>query len=92
MSTTNTAPRGRSAKRGNATPLDLDALPDNALLTDAQKAAHSGFSIYAFRKWRADGKGQGPATIYLEGRPRSTVGAYRQWLATARGAGRSVFG
>lgn len=60
---------------------DLETLPDNALLTDKQKSLHSGFSVEAFKKWRREGRG--PETIYIEGRPRSTVAAYRAWLAGA---------
>lgn len=60
---------------------DISKLPGDALLTDRQKAAHSGFSISAFKQWRREGRG--PATIYIEGRPRSTVSAYRKWLSEA---------
>jgi hypothetical protein len=75
----------KSLKSGTAIPRsyktvpDLSKLPDDALLTDQQKSFHSGFSIEAFKKWRREGRG--PATIYIEGRPRSTVRAYREWLA-----------
>lgn len=61
---------------------NIAGLPDDALLTDRQKAAHSGFTVQAFKKWRREGRG--PATIYVEGRPRSTVRAYRDWIAGAR--------
>lgn len=61
---------------------DISRLPGDALLTDKQKALHSGFSIEAFKKWRREGRG--PETVYIEGRPRSTVAAYRAWLASAQ--------
>lgn len=60
---------------------DLSRLPDEALLTDRQKASLSGFTVEAFKKWRREGRG--PATIYIEGRPRSTVRAYREWIERA---------
>lgn len=60
---------------------DIDKLPDSALLTDGQKAAHSGYSIAAFKKWRREGGLRGPATIYVEGRPRTTVRDYRAWIS-----------
>lgn len=63
---------------------DIDKLPGGALLTDGQKAALSGFSVAAFKKWRREGGQRGPATIYVEGRPRTTVRAYREWIAGAQ--------
>ncbi|MBB3938165.1 hypothetical protein [Aureimonas phyllosphaerae] len=75
---------GTEARKRVARVPDLSDLPDNALLTDKQKSLHSGFSVEAFKKWRREGRG--PETIYIEGRPRSTVAAYRAWLATAQRA------
>lgn len=47
---------------------DLSSLPDDALLTNRQKALLTGFSTQAFKKWRR--KGRGPATICVEGPPQ----------------------
>ncbi len=61
---------------------DFQHLADDVLLDDAQIAALSGFSIPTHKRWRAEGKG--PAFIRLNGHPRSTVGAVRNWLASAK--------
>jgi hypothetical protein len=61
---------------------DISKLPDDALLSDRQNSAITGFTVDAFKKWRREGRG--PATIYVEGRPRTTVKAFREWINSGR--------
>ena len=69
----------RDELRQNTPIPDIDKLPDTALLNDRQKSLHSGFSEYTLRRWRMDGRG--PKIVYIEGKPRSFVRDYREWLA-----------
>ena len=64
---------------------DIARLPDDALLTRGQLAALTGFTEQAFKKWAREGRG--PAITRIEGRPRTSVRDYRQWVnADARPA------
>ena len=58
---------------------DIARLPDDALLTRGQLAALTGFTEQAFKKWAREGRG--PAITRIEGRPRTTVRDYRQWVS-----------
>ncbi|MBB3997147.1 helix-turn-helix transcriptional regulator [Aureimonas pseudogalii] len=61
---------------------DISTLPDEALLSRRQLAGLTGYTEQALRKWTKQGRG--PKTVYLEGRPRTTVKAYREWVAGAQ--------
>lgn len=61
-----------------ATAPDIASLPDDALLTRAQLAALTGFTDQAFKKWAKEGRG--PAITYVEGRPRTKVRHFREWV------------
>lgn len=63
---------------------DLEKLPDDALLTRQQMVALSGFALQTFKKWARQGRG--PVLTYVEGRPRATVRAYREWVSGTRKA------
>ena len=57
---------------------DIQNLPDDALLNRNQIHALTGFSLPTLKKWAREGRG--PAITYVEGRPRTTVRAYRAWV------------
>ena len=57
---------------------DPGALPEDALLTTKEVAAWTRFSVVAFEKWRANGRG--PRATVVENRIRYRVGSVREWL------------
>ena len=57
---------------------DLARLPDDALLTRGQLAALTGFTDQAFKKWAREGRG--PKITVVEGRPRTKVRHFREWV------------
>lgn len=59
--------------------IDIAALPDDALLNRIQMAAVSGFTVAAFKKWAAQGRG--PRIVRVEGNPRTRVADFREWLS-----------
>lgn len=63
---------------------DIERLPSEALLTRQQLALLTGFSEQAFKKWAKQGRG--PSLTYIEGRPRTSVRHYREWIAGAQQA------
>lgn len=59
----------------------LAAAPDEMLLAPAEVSALTGFAEETLRLWRKQRRG--PAWRMVEGMPRLTMGAYREWLAKA---------
>ncbi|GGE19918.1 hypothetical protein GCM10011390_43960 [Aureimonas endophytica] len=57
---------------------DISKLPADALLTRAQMALLTGFSVISFKKWAREDRG--PRIVYVEGRPRTTVRDFKAWI------------
>lgn len=57
---------------------DLSVLPDIVLLTRADVAAVSRYSVQTLKKWAREGRG--PSLRYVEGRPRYRVRDVRKWI------------
>jgi hypothetical protein len=60
---------------------ELADAPDEMLLAPAEVSALTGFAEETLRLWRKQNRG--PAWRMVEGMPRLTMGAYREWLAKA---------
>lgn len=60
---------------------DLADAPDELLLAPSEVAALSGIAEVTWRLWRKQSRG--PVWRMVEGMPRLTMGAYREWLAKA---------
>lgn len=59
-------------------PVDLSALPPDALLTRRQLSEVTGFGVQTFKNWAAHGRG--PKIVRVENRPRHRVRDVRQWM------------
>lgn len=59
----------------------LVTAPDEMLLAPAEVSALTGFAEETLRLWRKQNRG--PTWRMVEGMPRLTMGAYREWLAKA---------
>lgn len=83
-------PEGKAAIKsysGSAKPRRVDIIaeladaPDEMLLAPAEVSALTGFAEETLRLWRKQSRG--PVWRMVEGMPRLTMGAYREWLAKA---------
>ncbi len=59
---------------------DYGAMPDSQVLDDGDIAAWFGYKRATIRTWRS--LGLGPQFFDVHGRPRTTVGLARAWLAS----------
>jgi hypothetical protein len=64
-------------------PVDIGALPADALLTRRQIEQITGFRVQTLKNWAAVGRG--PKITTVEKRPRYRAADVREWL-TGRGA------
>jgi hypothetical protein len=60
-------------------PVDIGALPGDALLTRRQLEQVTGFRAQTFKNWAAVGRG--PRITTIEKRPRYRAADVREWLA-----------
>ena len=58
---------------------EVDRLADITLLTDVQIGELVGCKGATIKSWRI--RGIGPVYVYINGKPRASVGAVRKWLA-----------
>ena len=63
---------------------DFNKLADDVVLDDKQVAELSGYTVATLKVWRR--RGLGPQYLIIHGRPRSTVGFVRAWLASLQRA------
>lgn len=73
-------PREPRKRRWDRVP-DLSGAPNELLLSPSEVSALSGIAEVTWRLWRRQRRG--PMWLEIEGMPRLTVGAYREWLAKA---------
>jgi hypothetical protein len=62
---------------------DFEFLSPSALLDDKQIGELVGCKPGTVKSWRA--RGLGPKFVYLNGKPRASVGAVRNWLTKLPG-------